>query len=150
MKNIGIIFGVVILVLIGMSQYESYKLNKTANDAIETMQNDMQTAQDRQKAKNTVCLQMNDLKKRFDMFRLDSGSYPSTKEGIEALIANPDISEYPNYRSKPYLTTLPKDPWGNSFSYANIGNSVKLTSFGADGLKGGDDADGDIRYRYCR
>ena len=56
-----------------------------------------------QAKRDTVCLKMNDLGKRLDMFKLDNGMYPDTEEGFEALTANPDEEKYPNYRAKPYL-----------------------------------------------
>ena len=149
MKNIGIVLVGVVLILIGMNQYESYKLTKTANDGIEAMQEAVKGAHDAQSMKNTTCLKMNDLRKRFDMFKLDNGSYPATSEGVEALVANPSEADYPYYRSKPYLKNLPKDLWGNSFSYTNIGNSVELISFGADGTSGGSGVDKDIYLSQC-
>ena len=56
--------------------------------------------------RDTVCLKMNDLKKRFDMFKLDNGNYPDTEEGFEALLSNPDADKYPNYRTQPYLKRI--------------------------------------------
>ena len=61
--------------------------------------------------RDTVCLKMNDLGKRLDMFKLDNGNYPDTEEGFEALLSNPDADKYPNYRATPYLKKLPKDSW---------------------------------------
>jgi len=68
-----------------------------------------------QAKRDTVCLKMNDLKKRLDMFKLDNGVYPDTEEGFEALTSNPDADKYPNYRAKPYLKKLPKDSWKTPF-----------------------------------
>ncbi len=149
MKNIGIAVGVVVLILIGMNQYESYKLNKTVNDGVEAIQKNVKMALSAEKLKDTTCLEMNMLRTKFDMFKLDNGSYPTTREGIEALIMNPGIDKYPNYPEKPYLKDLPKDSWGNPFSYTNIGGTVELISLGADGVKGGSGTDKDIYFSEC-
>lgn len=78
----------------------------------------------------TTCLKMNDLKKRLDMFNLDNGSYPETEEGFAALVRNPSIDKYPNYRVKPYLKKIPKDYWKTPFEYIRINDEVDIISFG--------------------
>ena len=60
--------------------------------------------------RDQVCIQMAEIKKAFDMFKLDNGMLPETEEGIEALISNPDADKYPGYSVKPYMERLPKDP----------------------------------------
>ena len=76
--------------------------------------------------RDTVCLKMNDLKKRLDMFQLDNGTYPDTEEGFQALLSNPDTEKYPNYRMKPYLKKLPKDSWKTEFIYIKNGDDVEI------------------------
>lgn len=49
-----------------------------------------------QAKRDTVCLKMNDISKRLDMFKLDNGVYPDTEEGLDALVSNPDAEKYPN------------------------------------------------------
>ena len=115
-----------------------------------------------QAKRDTVCLKMNDLKKRLDMFSLDNGSYPDTEEGFEALLSNPDTEEgfeallsnpdaekYPNYRAKPYLKKLPKDSWKTPFVYIKKGDDVEIISFGADRKEGGEDNGKDILFSHC-
>ena len=102
-----------------------------------------------QAKRDTVCLKMNDLKKRLDMFKLDNGVYPDTEEGFEALTSNPDADKYPNYRAKPYLKKLPKDSWKTPFVYLNKGSEVEIISFAADRKEGGEESDLDILFSNC-
>jgi general secretion pathway protein G len=102
-----------------------------------------------QAKRDTVCLKMNDLKKRFDMFKLDNGVFPDTEEGFEALLGNPDAEKYPSYRAKPYLKKLPKDSWSTPFVYLKKGDNIELISFGADRKEGGDESNKDIRFSQC-
>jgi len=102
-----------------------------------------------QAKRDTVCLKMNDLKKRLDMFSLDNGSYPDTEEGFEALVANPDAEKYPNYRAKPYLKKLPKDSWKTPFIYLKTGDDVEIISFASDRKEGGEENSKDILFSDC-
>jgi len=99
--------------------------------------------------RDTVCLKMNDLKKRLDMFKLDNGVFPDTEEGFEALLQNPDPDKYPNYRAKPYLRKLPKDSWKTPFVYINKGDDVEIISYGADRKEGGEENNADIFFSKC-
>ena len=102
-----------------------------------------------QAKRDTVCLKMNDLQKRLDMFKLDNGMYPDTEEGFEALIANPDSEKYPNYRAKPYLKKIPKDSWKTPFVYIKQGDNFELISFAADRKEGGIENAKDILFSTC-
>ncbi len=102
-----------------------------------------------QAKRDTVCLKMNDLKKRLDMFKLDNGNYPETEEGFQALVSNPDEEKYPGYRAKPYLKKLPKDAWKTPFLYVKKGSEVELISFAADRKEGGEENDKDILFSAC-
>jgi len=99
--------------------------------------------------RDTVCLKMNDLKKRLDMFKLDNGNYPDTEEGFQALIANPDSDKYPNYRAKPYLKKTPKDSWKTVFVYIKNGSGFEIISFAADRKEGGEESNKDILLSVC-
>lgn len=83
-------------------------------------------------------------------YRLDNGRYPSTEQGLEALINEPSIYPLPNSWSGPYLEKreIPKDPWGNDYQYENPGthNSHRydLWSYGKDGREGGSGEDADV------
>ena len=102
-----------------------------------------------QAKRDTVCLKMNDIGKRLDMFKLDNGVYPDTEEGLEALLSNPDAEKYPNYRAKPYLKKLPKDSWKTPFVYIKKGDEFELVSFAADRKEGGEENNKDILYSEC-
>ncbi len=99
--------------------------------------------------RDTVCLKMNDLSKRLDMFKLDNGNYPETEEGFEALLSNPDTDKYPNYRAKPYLKKIPKDSWKTPFVYVRKGSDFELISFASDRKEGGEESDKDILFSDC-
>lgn len=99
--------------------------------------------------RDTVCLKMNDLGKRLDMFKLDNGNYPETEEGFEALLSNPDADKYPNYRTTPYLKKLPKDSWKTPFIYISKGSEFELISFAADRKEGGEESNRDILFSEC-
>jgi len=102
-----------------------------------------------QAKRDTVCLKMNDLGKRLDMFKLDNGMYPDTEEGFEALTANPDEEKYPNYRAKPYLKKFPKDSWKSPFIYIKKGDEFEIISFAADRKEGGEENAKDILFSDC-
>jgi general secretion pathway protein G len=102
-----------------------------------------------QAKRDTVCLKMNDLKKRFDMFSLDNGSYPDTEEGFQALLSNPDAEKYPNYRAKPYLKKMPKDSWKTPFVYLKKGDDIEIISFASDRKEGGEENSRDILFSEC-
>ncbi len=82
-----------------------------------------------------------------ELFKLDNGFYPSTEQGIDALIEKPSVGRIPqNWRDGGYLTKLPIDPWGNEYIYLSPGEhgDYDLYTFGADNQEGGEDADADI------
>ncbi len=102
-----------------------------------------------QAKRDTMCLKMDDIKKRLDMFKLDNGVYPDTEEGLEALVQNPDSDKYPNYRAKPYLKKVPVDAWKTPFVYIKKGDDFELVSYGADRKEGGEGNGKDILFSQC-
>ena len=82
------------------------------------------------------------------LYKLDSGRYPSTEQGLKALVTKPSTDPVPmNWKLGGYLDKLPEDPWGNPYQYTNPGthnNEIDVYSFGADGKPGGTDNDSDI------
>jgi general secretion pathway protein G len=80
-----------------------------------------------------------------DLYKLETGRYPTTQEGLQALISAP--TGVANWNG-PYWkrSTLPKDPWGNEYRYAAPGQSgpYDIVSYGADGREGGDGVNKDI------
>lgn len=81
-----------------------------------------------------------------EMYRLDNGNYPSTDQGLEALVNQP--SGYPEPRRwnpEGYLKKLPKDPWDETYLYFSEGRKFEIYSFGADRKEGGEGFDADIK-----
>lgn len=78
------------------------------------------------------------------MYRLDNHTYPSTSDGLQALLNAP--SEAPAWKEGGYLDKLPKDPWGNDYQYLNPGvhGTIDVFSFGADGQQGGEGVAADV------
>ncbi len=76
------------------------------------------------------------------LFKLDNGFYPSTGEGIAALVQPPARARRANPDG--YLEKIPVDPWGAEYAYLSDGRSVRIVSFGADGVEGGEGYNRDI------
>jgi len=77
-----------------------------------------------------------------EMYRLDTFNYPSTQQGLEALVTRPAGTPLArNWNPQGYLKSLPVDPWGTPYQYLNPGThsaGYDLFSFGADGVQGGE------------
>ena len=80
-----------------------------------------------------------------DLYRLDNLSYPSTEQGLNALVARP-AGDPPPKNWKQYLKQAPQDPWGRPYQYLNPGvnGEIDVFSYGADGQSGGEGVDADI------
>lgn len=81
------------------------------------------------------------------LYRLDNQRYPTTDQGLSALVVRPTIAPLPpNWKPNGYLDRLPNDPWGHPYQYLNPGvhGEIDVFSFGADGAPGGTGADADI------
>ncbi|WP_035060758.1 type II secretion system major pseudopilin GspG [Andreprevotia chitinilytica] len=81
------------------------------------------------------------------LYKLDNGRYPTTEQGIKALVEKPNSPPVPgNWKTGGYLEKLPKDPWGNDYIYLNPGlhGEIDVMSYGADGQAGGEGYDADI------
>ncbi len=88
------------------------------------------------------------LEEGLQMYKLDSGIYPTTAQGLEALVTEPEIAPLPrNWRKGGYMERVPIDPWGGEFLFASDGKTYVLRSLGADGEEGGEDFDADIDSR---
>jgi general secretion pathway protein G len=92
-------------------------------------------------AKQDVAAIMQALK----LYRLDNGRYPTTEQGIAALVTRPQSEPVPKNWQK-YLDRVPKDPWGNIYQYLNPGvrGEIDVFSLGADNQPGGSGADTDV------
>ena len=81
------------------------------------------------------------------LYRLDNGFYPSTDQGLGALVQRPTTQPAPNnWKQGGYLERLPKDPWGGDYQYLSPGvrSEIDVFSFGADRARGGDGNAADI------
>jgi len=81
------------------------------------------------------------------LYRLDNGSYPSSEQGLQALVKKPETGNIPsNWKPGGYLERLPKDPWDGAYQYLNPGihGEIDVFSYGRDGKPGGDGYDADI------
>jgi general secretion pathway protein G len=87
------------------------------------------------------------LEQALETYRLENLTYPSTAEGLSALVTQPQGMARPErYREGGYIRRLPEDPWGNPYRYANPGRrgAIDIFSYGADGKEGGEKNDADI------
>ena len=96
----------------------------------------------------TTKAQIKLIENALDIYKLDNFSYPTSEQGLEALISKPSGSPEPkNWKSGGYLkgSKLPQDAWGNEFLYFRESSSqYEILSLGADGQEGGEETDADI------
>ena len=86
------------------------------------------------------------LEQAIDMYKVDNFSFPTTDEGLEALVNKPAGKTLKNYTEGGYIKRLPADPWGNPYQYLSPGKHGKydVFSLGADGQLGGEGQAQDI------
>lgn len=81
------------------------------------------------------------------LYRLDNQRYPSSEQGLQALVQKPTVAPLPpNWKTGGYLDRLPQDPWKHDYLYLNPGlhGEIDIFSYGADGAPGGEGNDADI------
>lgn len=91
--------------------------------------------------------QMKQVGNALDLYKLDNSRYPSTEQGLRALVEKPTGSPEPrNWSPEGYMPSLPEDPWGNPYDYSSPGitGPYDLISYGADGREGGEEDDADL------
>jgi general secretion pathway protein G len=94
-------------------------------------------------AKNDVAAIAQALK----LYRLDNQRYPTTEQGLSALVSRPTVPPVPpNWKPNGYLERLPKDPWSHPYQYLNPGlrGEIDVFSLGADGQPGGTGIDAEV------
>ncbi len=98
------------------------------------------------KAKRTKAMaDLHELQTALDRYYLDSGFYPTTDQGLQALVSPPSGGRVPaNYEDGGYIQRVPADPWGSQYFYQSDGSTYTLKSFGADGVEGGEGKNADI------
>jgi general secretion pathway protein G len=95
-------------------------------------------------------IEIANLEQALELYYLDNGTYPTTEQGLSALIEKPQTGEVPeNWKAGGYLAKpkMPEDPWGNEYQYLSPGvrnRDFDLYSFGKDGVEGGEGYDADI------
>jgi general secretion pathway protein G len=84
------------------------------------------------------------IKNQLDLYRLHNYRYPTTEQGLEALVQKP--ADAPHWQEGGYLDRLPKDPWGKPYLYLSPGQhgDIDIYSLGADGQPGGEGVDADV------
>ncbi len=83
---------------------------------------------------------------QLELYRLDNGVYPSSDQGLEALVSQPSgFPEPKKWNPDGYLKKIPEDPWGEKYLYFSEDRSMEVYSFGADKQEGGEGVDADIR-----
>jgi general secretion pathway protein G len=95
----------------------------------------------------TAALQITDLEKSLEIFKLDVGRFPTTEEGLKALAAKPATV---NGWNGPYIKGgVPDDPWGKPYGYTSptASGGVDIVTLGADGAAGGDGENADIHNK---
>ena len=98
---------------------------------------------DQQKAISDI----SSLEQALDMYRLDNSRYPTTDQGLGALVTKPTSSPEPRaYRDGGYIKRLPQDPWGNEYQFVSPGENgtIDIFTFGADNQEGGEGINQDV------
>jgi len=94
-------------------------------------------------AKQDIAALMQALK----LYRLDTKRYPTTEQGLQALLGRPTLAPVPdNWKAGGYVEKLPLDPWGKPYQFLNPGlhGEIDVFSYGADGIPGGQGFDADL------
>jgi general secretion pathway protein G len=93
---------------------------------------------------NATKIQIRQLMVILDDFRRVCGFYPSTEQGLDALVKAPTGRACKNYDPAGFIKKVPQDAWGKDFVYSSDGNKIEIKSLGADGKEGGEGFDKDI------
>jgi len=101
-----------------------------------------------EKARRTsAATQIQSFESALGIFKLENGFYPSTEQGLKALVTKPTVGRVPaHYKAGGYIRKIPVDPWGQPYLYLYPGvhSNLDLFSYGPDGETGGEGEDADI------
>ncbi len=92
-------------------------------------------------------VEIKSLEEALNLYKLDNGSYPTTEQGLTALVKKPEVGRIPtSYREGGYLKKLPADPWGSQYIYLcpGIHDDFDIISYGSDGEPGGNGKNADV------
>ncbi len=95
----------------------------------------------------TAAVQISEIEKALEVYKLDVGRFPSTEEGLDALVTKPGSAS--NWTGPYVKGGLPMDPWGKPYKYTgpNGSGAIEILSMGADGAPGGEGESADIRNK---
>jgi len=97
----------------------------------------------------TTKIEIKNVEGALEQYKRKAGSYPTTEQGLQSLVEKPTVGKVPdNYPKGGFLKKVPKDAWGNDFTYYSpgvSGHDFEIISLGRDGVEGGDDYDADIK-----
>lgn len=95
--------------------------------------------------RTTASTQIRSIEDALEMYRMHNGFYPSTQQGLEALVKAPTTSPVPKrYQEGGYMRRVPDDPWGNPYVYRNRDGRIQIISYGPDGEEGGEGVNADV------
>ena len=89
--------------------------------------------------KEITKFQMKSIEEALKLYKIDNSFYPTTEQGLKALVEKPEEDPVPRNWKGPYMEKVPKDAWGNDFIYVSDGKSFILASPGPDGEEGTED-----------
>jgi general secretion pathway protein G len=91
-------------------------------------------------------IQIHSLDSALSLYRLHNSTYPTTEQGMEALLTRPEVGNVPDQWQGPYIKSnrVPQDGWKRPFVYLSDGRDFTIISLGADGQEGGSELDADI------
>jgi general secretion pathway protein G len=88
------------------------------------------------------------IEQALNLYKLDNGTYPTTEQGLQALVTKPESGIIPiRWNPEGYLEKVPVDPWGTQYLYLSNGERYTLKSLGADGEEGGEGKYADLDSR---
>jgi general secretion pathway protein G len=105
------------------------------------------TGQTEEARRTQARVQIETFRTALDLYRLDNGSYPTTEQGLQALVSSPTVGKLPRkWREGGYIAKIPKDPWKNEYSYLSPGENgdFDIISYGDDNEPGGEGKDADV------
>lgn len=90
--------------------------------------------------------EISNIENAMKFYRLDNFAYPTSEQGLDALVTKPADPNVKNWKAGGYLSRVPRDPWGNPYLYLNPGNhgEIDIYTLGADGTPGGEGINADI------
>ena len=102
-------------------------------------------SQQQKSSVNTAKIQISKFEEILTMYYLDNQHFPSSEQGLEALVTRPTgFPEPRNWGPESYMKKVPVDPWGNEYIYVNQDGDIEIHSWGSDGKEGGTGSKEDI------